>query len=399
MTRVEPTFGTPAVSDHEVSNNWGVNGDTPAGFRIYRDPRNMSDYVDVGLNQTAYRWTGLPSGTVMNFSVSCFYQDPYEEKSASFRARTTGAPQPSPPPPPPQPTPPAPPGQARWWGPESLGGGNIGRSFAACSWEKGRIDLFSTGNDRHLLHRSFTDGYGWSADVDLGGTLSSTPTACCWWQNRIDVFYLDANLRVVHRWWDEPAHRFSDEEDMGITGAGAPAATTWRVYRVAHPGPHPIVHDERTDLFVRGQNAQLMHRRYANQQWSDWEDLGGRLMGDPAAVCWARGRVDVFYPGANYYMTHRSQDDGSSWRGEDVIFRGESSGGGAPVSWGANHIDTFYRDAQLQLGHRWWDGQRWNEESLGGPKIGMPTATSWGPGRIDVFCVDESGNLLHRWYA
>jgi hypothetical protein len=57
-------------------------------------------------------------------------------------------------------------------------------------------------------------------------------------------------------------------------------------------------------------------------------------MGAPSAVCWSRGRVDVFYAGDNYYLTHRWQDDGQPWSGEEVLFRGEGGDGSAAVSWG-----------------------------------------------------------------
>jgi hypothetical protein len=126
------------------------------------------------------------------------------------------------------------------------------------------VNSSAWGNCLLVAERWYSNG--WSSEEDLGGNLTSTPTACCWWQNRIDIFYLDANSRVVHRWWD--GTRFSDEEDMGIVGYIAPAAATWRVTRVPVPGHPPTVHDERTDLFVRGPNTQLLHRRYLNQQWS-----------------------------------------------------------------------------------------------------------------------------------
>lgn len=92
MTRLAPTFPTGNLEqgDHEVYNCWQVPGDTPDFIRIYSDPRNLSAHVDIlDVTQQCYRWTGLPSGTTMQLSVSCMYPNG-DEKSASFRATTTG---------------------------------------------------------------------------------------------------------------------------------------------------------------------------------------------------------------------------------------------------------------------------------------------------------------------
>ena len=114
MTRVSPTFGVPTASDHTVTVEWGINGDTPKQIRIYTDPFNLSHSTtsDDDVIPESNTWSGLPTGTLMSFSVSCLYQDPAQELSASFLARTTGptsAPPTPPTGPPIPPTPPAPP--------------------------------------------------------------------------------------------------------------------------------------------------------------------------------------------------------------------------------------------------------------------------------------------------
>lgn len=384
MTRVGPTFGTPAIAEHEVSNNWGVNGDTPGAFRIYPDPFDIGQHFDVGVGETAYEWTGLPSGTLMNFSVSCLYQDPAEELSASFPARTAGTPS----------TPPT-----HWRGPETLATGMLGRDFAACSWGPGRIDLFSRANNGHLMHRWYANG--WYPEEDLGGNLPSNPAACCGWSGRIDVFYIGQSGHMLHRWWNG---EWSEEEDYGGDWIRTSCPGVASPLRGAAGAPPPVPPPDRIDVFARGTNFHLWHMRY-EQGWPEaWRDLGGgELLGDPTAVSWGGHRVDVFYPSSqNSYLGHRWSDDGDAWSAEEILYRGEGGAPGAPASWGANRIDLFCPLASgstLALGHRWWDGARWNEEYLGDRDVLSCAAASWGSGRLDAFYVTGDGQLKHRWYS
>src|SRR5437764_29179 len=98
--RVAPTFGNPNVSGTQVSNTWGINGDTPDYLRIYTNPFNTSITLNVDVTVNAHVWSGLPPGTLMAFSVGCVYENPYDLLAAAFYARTTGSPPPPPPPPP-----------------------------------------------------------------------------------------------------------------------------------------------------------------------------------------------------------------------------------------------------------------------------------------------------------
>ena len=49
-------------------------------------------------------------------------------------------------------------------------------------------------------------------------------------------------------------------------------------------------------------------------QWHDWESLGGVLTSDPTAVSWASGRLDVFVRGKDNALWHKWYDRGwSAW--------------------------------------------------------------------------------------
>jgi hypothetical protein len=90
MAHVGPAFGDPVVSDHEVFNSWGVNGDTPVAFRVHPNPlASAVTLPDTTIN--GFTWSNLPSGTLLGFTVDCVYADG-DVRGASFWARTSGAP-------------------------------------------------------------------------------------------------------------------------------------------------------------------------------------------------------------------------------------------------------------------------------------------------------------------
>ena len=59
----------------------------------------------------------------------------------------------------------------------------------------------------------------------------------------------------------------------------------------------------RLDVFVRGEDNALWHRWF-DEQWREWESLGGKLTSDPAAVSWGPGRIDVFARGEDNALSH-----------------------------------------------------------------------------------------------
>ncbi len=81
----------------------------------------------------------------------------------------------------------------------------------------------------------------------------------------------------------------------------APAAASW--------GPN------RLDVFARGENDHLWHKRWAGgKDWSEWRDLGGgQLTSAPAAVSWGPNRIDVFVRGADHQLAHKRWTDDKDW--------------------------------------------------------------------------------------
>jgi hypothetical protein len=86
-------------------------------------------------------------------------------------------------------------------------------------------------------------------------------------------------------------------------------------------------------------------------QWTGEEDLGGILTSSPAACSWGSNRIDVFYPGLNDNLLHKSWD-GQSWRPEEGLRGRILTSSPAACSWGSNRIDVFYRGLNDHLWHR-----------------------------------------------
>ena len=95
------------------------------------------------------------------------------------------------------------------------------RATAAVSWGPDRVDLFTLGEDRGLIHHAFSDGR-WSDETQLGGTLASAPAATAWAVDQLQVFAIFDDGQLWNRYWDgESWHPW---ESLGGTLTGTPAA-------------------------------------------------------------------------------------------------------------------------------------------------------------------------------
>jgi hypothetical protein len=171
----------------------------------------------------------------------------------------------------------------------------------------------------------------------------------------------------------------SQWESLGGQVVGSPDACSWGSGRI--------------DVFVRGTNNHLHQIARTGGQWSQWFDLGGELTSSPACVAWGPNRLDVFARGADGTLAHKAWD-GSRW------VDWESLGGELPedagpdaASWGVNRLDVFVRGADNALWQAGWDGSAWGWHSLGGEITSDPGAVSWGNNRIDVFARGTDGQM------
>jgi hypothetical protein len=181
-----------------------------------------------------------------------------------------------------------------------------------------------------------------------------------------------------------PSIRWQGWEDLGGVMIGAPAAASW--------APH------RLDCFVRGTNNHMHHKWWDGATWHAWQDLGGVLAASPAAVSWGPDRIDCFAPGIDNHLYHKWWD-GHLWQGWEDL-GGVMIGAPAVASWAPYRLDCFVRGIDNRMYHKWWDGSQWQGwEDLGGVIVGAPATVSWGPGRIDCFAAGANNRMYHKWYA
>ena len=144
-----------------------------------------------------------------------------------------------------------------------------------------------------------------------------------------------------------------------------------------------------------------------------WRSLGAPpvgLVGDPAAVSWADGRIDVFVRGRDNHLWQLWTGCGgcrwSAWLkpvGNDGVLASSPTA----TSWVAGRLDVFVLGVDGSVYQRFFDASAsgWNGSwvNLGGPPPGAsrdrPAAASWGPGRLDVFVRGGDGRLWQLFWA
>lgn len=271
------------------------------------------------------------------------------------------------------------------WEPWKSLGASIKGTPKIVSWGPNHADIFVRGTDDRVYHKRWSGGDNWS-NYNVIGSFQATSdiTAVSWSAGRIDVFARGTDGALIHTFLSGGA--FSEWEHMGGYIVGNPTAVSW------YPG--------HLDVYVRGGDDRLYRNFYANGAWSGYGIVGDyNISSDPVATTWENGRTDVwargydgalvqtFFAGGNYY----------GW--------GHLGGGivGAPsvVTWGPGHLDIFVRGTDNRLHHRSYG---WSTGWSGWQGLGDwtfddgPATASWGSGHIEVQ-TGSGAQLNHIFFA
>jgi hypothetical protein len=257
------------------------------------------------------------------------------------------------------------------------------------------------GNRQHLINPN--PGFlvpQWSPEIK----------AVSWAPGRLDLFATGADLKTVHKAYDPslgwvPALQNGAEQwdNMGGKIIGKPAAVAW--------GPN------RLDVFVRGTDNQVYHKAWDGSAWypgggvTEWENLGGTLAGNPVAVSWSKERLDVFGRGFDGQIHHKWWSPQSGW-GPSVLgweaMGGKASSDPVVTSWGSGRLDMIIRGYDGAVYHKAFAGSwypsltEWS--SLGGSILGEPSMTSWSANRLDIVARGVDNQVYHKawngqaWY-
>jgi hypothetical protein len=209
------------------------------------------------------------------------------------------------------------------------------------SWGSRRLDVFATGSDRALWHKSYDAT--WHDWESLGGHLASGPAAVSRGPQRIDVVAVDSESRmIVARTYD------GGWDSWQVRGTNAVETVT---PGLSSSGPG------RLDVFARNGDGRVvwMYFDASNGGWhEEWRPLGGRAgSSDLSAVSWGAGRIDVIgsseISGIEHFWT---SDSGARWSDATVPLDGMSGFGGAALTSRAyGLLDLFFGDQEGRLRH------------------------------------------------
>lgn len=253
------------------------------------------------------------------------------------------------------------------------------------------------GNRQYLLNQN--PGF-------LIPQLSPDIKAVSWAPGRLDLFASGADLRTVHKAYDPsigwvPAMQYGAEQwdNMGGKIVGKPAAVAW--------GPN------RLDVFVRGTDNAIYHKAWNGSAWfpgagvSDWENIGGVIAGSPVAVSWGKERLDIFGAGYDGQLHHKWWSPQSGW-GPSVA-GWEAIGGKVSVnpvvtSWAPGRLDVIIRGYDGAIYHKAFVNNTWypsltDWDSLGGSTIGEPSIVSWSANRLDMVVRGTDNQVYHKAWA
>ena len=175
---------------------------------------------------------------------------------------------------------------------------------------------------------------------------------------------------------------------------GNPGAVSWGLGRI--------------DIFTRGTDGGLWQKWYDTQAggWQAWSSLDVPIASSPTVASWGSGRLDIFYADSSGGLGHYWYDtQAGGWQTAESLGQPSPNvtivGNPGAVSWGSLRLDIFARGSDNSLWQKTYNGQGTGWQpwvKLGGWMVSSPSPTTWGPGRLDVFATGPAGDLEHFWY-
>src|SRR5262245_57985366 len=259
--------------------------------------------------------------------------------------------------------------------------GSLGRITAgpAAVAVNGQVELFVRGYDDALWHGSFS-GASWAWD-SLGGYLTSGPTAVVTGAAALTIFAQASDGAIYSRSrsgasWSEWAMvgQPNDAVPPDVMLLGNPAA-------VARAGG-------RIDLFARASDNTLRRRSFDGRAWGPWQNLGGIITSSPAVAAlgdtlyvFARGVDDALW----YWSINGSDQAAQGWFAAPP----DASIASAPAA-AANGgtVEVIVRGADGRLWRTSGAGTNWAVwQQIGASLTGDPALTAVG-GQLRAFALD-----------
>ncbi|KAL9102157.1 MAG: hypothetical protein Q9163_002657 [Psora crenata] len=272
-------------------------------------------------------------------------------------------------------------------------------TISTISWGESRLDVYATDASSGQLAHKWWDGYQWgpsSEDTELlGGDSLGYPSAVSDDPGRMDIFVAAINGSLLHKYYHGDGWQ--------------PSATGWdKLHGQVKPGFELSTTSwapSRLDVFFRGVDDHLRLVYYDGSSWGpqgdDSEDLGGEMIGGPAAVSWGPNRNDIFIIDSNNDLSHKYWD-GSNWSDWEVFDFGETKFlpyTPSAVSWGVNRLDVFLSTVNNTIAHVYWDGYQWSQlEDFGGDSLTGTVAATASLNRIDIVALSNDSHYFYKFW-
>lgn len=246
----------------------------------------------------------------------------------------------------------------------------------------------------------------------VGSSLTSRPAAASSQAatiNRLETFAVGVNGILYHEWSDDNGSTWSGWASLGVAASnlsfvGTPA--------VVSSGPgilSAFAMDTLNDLEYNTSNNNVWSSWRANFPGTDGAGVCIPARSDcyeftssPAVASWGAGRMDLFMYGeddAGSIALLHTWADQYTWSGTwEVLGTGLMQGNPAAVSWGSGRVDVFVRGGGNEMDHKWFDNGQWSSgwENLGGILTSSPGVTSRRGGDLVVFVRNTNNGISDR---
>lgn len=253
-----------------------------------------------------------------------------------------------------------------------------GTDVGIAAMSDGPVEIYTpglTGNVNRTQVDPRTNAVNFS--YNLGGVARSDPRAASWGPTHSMVFI---------RGGDDALH-FMNFEYSG--------SAVWQsLGGIVTLNPAPVAPERgRMLVFYRGANKQLWFREYSSltNTWTDHTSLGGVLTSSPIAVSSSPNRVTVFTRGqaGDLYVIERIDGVWGPWVGLGGSFGGDF----VAVTRGPGLVDVFVRGGNARIYGISYNGSSWGSfRDLGGPPGGAVSEPGAAATSGDGLVVFAKGN-------
>ncbi len=262
----------------------------------------------------------------------------------------------------------------------------------------GTAEWFARSAGKTLLHswQAPVGSLNWSKMHAVGrspATIASNPTVTPLADGALTIFARTSGGQVAHAWqqagfpndweWGQPLPSLKHQVRAGTD----PASVLLPLGEAA--------------VFQTGSNGNLFAIRQehpnANEQWSSWQNLGGKCASTPVPLVDASREVDVFCrttAGSAAVITW----NGTSWGSWEGLTGSPANLAGVPAVTvnGSGQVEFFSATAAGGLASAWQNGVggtwTWATPLAGhGAIAGSPAAANWPAGQVIVYAKTSSG--------